>query len=102
MTPGTRPSRRTARAAPLPARGRAVALISLTVAIVGSSFHAMDAHPTRRLASPCFQVMSMREPSRTEPAAGAANLQGCSGAAMAGLIASVATDDNNAIPPETG
>src|SRR5262249_61863680 len=34
MTPGTRPSRRTARAAPLPARGRAVAFNSLTVAIV--------------------------------------------------------------------
>src|SRR5262250_1102451 len=33
MTPGTRPSRRIARAAPLPARGRAVALISLTVAM---------------------------------------------------------------------
>src|SRR5712691_4058333 len=33
MTPGTRPSRRIARAAPLPARGRPVALISLTIAM---------------------------------------------------------------------
>src|SRR5689334_18106387 len=37
MTPGTRPWRRIARAAPLPARGRAVALISLTVAMSKSS-----------------------------------------------------------------
>src|SRR5262249_3493852 len=37
MTPGTRPSRRTARAAPLPAFGRAVALSSLTVAMIASS-----------------------------------------------------------------
>src|SRR5450631_3258426 len=52
MTPGTRPSRRTARAAPLPARGRTVALISLTVAIVGSSFVAKDARPTKAAGVP--------------------------------------------------
>src|ERR1700687_126834 len=33
MMPGTRPARRSVRAAPLPARGRAVALISLAVAM---------------------------------------------------------------------
>jgi hypothetical protein len=33
MTPGTRPARRSDRAAPLPARGRAVAFIALTVAM---------------------------------------------------------------------
>src|SRR5258708_22456562 len=33
MTPGTRPARRSERAAPLPARGRAVAFIALTVAM---------------------------------------------------------------------
>src|SRR5262252_9659697 len=34
MIPGTRPARRSARAAPLPARERVAALIELTVAIV--------------------------------------------------------------------
>src|ERR1700751_5999686 len=34
MIPGTRPARRSARAAPLPARERVAALIRLTVAIV--------------------------------------------------------------------
>src|SRR4029078_11059071 len=41
MTPGTLPARRSDRAAPLPAFGRAVALISLTVAMTSqSSFSA--------------------------------------------------------------
>src|ERR1700694_1622946 len=37
MIPGTRPARRSARAAPLPARERAAALIRLTVAMMVSS-----------------------------------------------------------------
>src|SRR5437870_4246530 len=58
MTPGTRPSRRTARAAPLPARGRAVALISLTVAIVGSFFQVhWKRHRPGGSRPHCFRVI---------------------------------------------
>src|SRR5580698_10724268 len=42
MIPGTRPARRSARAAPLPARERAVALIRLTVAMMISSSKALS------------------------------------------------------------
>src|SRR5579862_1829104 len=42
MIPGTRPARRSARAAPLPARERAVALIRLTVAMMISLSKALS------------------------------------------------------------
>src|ERR1043166_9011040 len=68
MTPGTRPWRRIARAAPLPARGRAVALISLTVA----------------MSNPHVRLQRKRPLSRPFRPAG---LQGCYLAEVTRLIA---------------
>src|SRR5215467_6030260 len=68
MTPGTRPSRRSARAAPLPARGRAVALISLTVAMSNPRVRLQRKRPLTRPFRP-------------------AGLQGCYLAEVARLIA---------------
>src|ERR1700733_11565870 len=91
MTPGTRPSRRTARAAPLPARGRTVALISLAVAMCQSSFNRNGG--VIRLSgerSDAVRCKRRRGRLRRKPAVAAANLQGGFGAADGGLIPSVA------------
>src|SRR3954451_23339783 len=48
MTPGTRPSRRTARAAPLPARARAVALSSLTLAMMSHLLNKNELRGSRQ------------------------------------------------------
>src|ERR1700730_481193 len=68
MTPATRPWRRIARAAPLPARGRAVALISLTVAMSNPHVRLQRKRPLTRPFRPT-------------------GLQGCYLAEMARLIA---------------
>src|SRR6202011_4519582 len=68
MTPGTRPWRRIARAAPLPARGRAVAVISLTVAMSNPHVRLQCKRPLTRPFRPT-------------------GLQGCYLAEMARLIA---------------
>src|SRR4029077_15853746 len=65
MTAGTRPSRRTARAAPLPAFGRAVALSSLTVAIELSSLILLRNLPRR--ASRGVGAAGERAYSRASP-----------------------------------
>src|SRR6266700_1797793 len=52
--PGTRPARRSARAAPLPARGRAVAVIARTVAMTINPLQiSLYAHPLLASVATC-------------------------------------------------
>src|SRR5258708_28990759 len=75
ITPGTLPARRSARAAPLPPAGRAVAFNSLTLAIC---------------LSPCFLKVKGRIAARSHSAAG---LQGCGGCGRGGVLAPKAGND---------
>src|SRR5271170_6318035 len=102
MTPGTRPSRRTARAAPLPARGRTVALISLTVAIVGSSFNCIEDASDEAARVPMLSgdghagaVLDGARSRRGQP-------PGVFWGRNRGLIAAAPANDKKPNPPESG
>src|SRR3954468_9298769 len=63
--PGTRPSRRTARAAPLPAFARAVALSSLTLAMVSQPIELKRASRSPADARPRLARLYRQPPGNT-------------------------------------